>query len=224
MLTDSEWSAVLLSLRVAVVTVAVMTPPSVALAWVLARKRFYGKALLDAVVHAPLVLPPVVVGFLLLVVLGRNGPIGSVLSDWFGIEIAFTWWAAVIASGIMAMPLMVRSARLGFELADPRLDDAARTLGAPPWATFVRVTLPLAMPGVLTGVVLGFARSLGEFGATIMFAGNIEGSTRTLPLAIFTESQTPGADAALWRLVIIAALLSLGSVLVSQWLVTRGRR
>ncbi len=224
MLSDAEWSAVMLSLRVAVVCVAVMIVPSVTLAWVLARKQFWGKALLDAVVHAPLVLPPVVVGLLLLVLLGRRGPIGGPLYDWFGIEIAFTWWAAVIASGIMALPLMVRSARLGFELADRRLDEASRTLGAPPWSTFRRVTLPLAMPGVLTGVVLGFARSLGEFGATIMFAGNIEGSTRTLPLAIFTESQTPGSDAALWRLVVIAAVLSLGSVLVSQWLVTRGRR
>jgi len=222
--THAETGALLLSLRVAVVATAVAVPPGVALAWLLARRRFFGRALLDAVVHAPLVVPPVVVGYLLLVLLGPAAPLGGWLREALGIELAFTWRAAALASAVMGFPLLVRAVRLTMELADPRVEEAARTLGAGPARVFLTVTLPLALPGVLGGAVLCFARSLGEFGATIAFAGNIAGETRTLPLAVYSEMQLPGGDAAALRLALIAVALSLLALLGSEWMARRVRR
>jgi molybdate transport system permease protein len=212
---------VLLSLRVSSVAILAMLPVAFAIAWVLARKRFAGKILLDAVVHLPLVLPPVVTGWLLLLAFGANGPVGRFLSDIFGISLLFRWTGAALAAAIMALPLMVRAIRLSLETVDRRLESAARTLGAGPWRTFASVTLPLALPGVLAAMVLGFARSIGEFGATITFVSNIPGETRTLPLAIYTALQVPGGEAVVTRLALISVLLSLGALLVSELLVRR---
>src|ERR1051325_3161761 len=205
--TSQELGVLLLSLRVSLVSVGLMLVPGVACAWVLARRRFWGKAAVDVLVHLPLVLPPVVVGYLLLVVLGRNGIIGRWLES-MGIELAFTWKGAALASAVMGFPLLVRAARLSIEAVDIRTEQAARTLGAGPWRVFTNITLPLAMPGLVAGVVLAFARSLGEFGATITFAGNIEGHTRTLPVAIYTYSQVPDGDAPALRLILISVALS----------------
>ncbi len=221
MLTPEEWSALALSLRVSLCSVALMLLPGIGCAWLLARTRFYGKSVIDAVIHLPLVLPPVVVGFLLLLALGRRGWIGRWLYEWWGVDIAFTWRAAAIAAAVMGFPLLVRAARLSIELVDARVEQAARTLGSSPLRVFVTITLPLALPGVLAGIVLAFARSLGEFGATITFAGNIEGSTRTLPVAIYTYTQMPGGDAAAIRLVVISIVLSLGAMIASELLARR---
>jgi molybdate transport system permease protein len=190
----------------------------------LARKKFYGHALLNGVVHLPLVLPPVVIGFFLLAMLGRQGPIGAFLLDTFGITIAFTWQGAAIASAIMAFPLMVRAIRLSMESVDLGLEDAARTLGASPFRVFYSITLPLISPGILAGVVLSFARSLGEFGATITFVSNIPGETRTLPLAIFSLVQTPGGEAGALRLVVLSIILALAALLFSEYLAARAKR
>ncbi|MEM7261405.1 MAG: molybdate ABC transporter permease subunit [Planctomycetota bacterium] len=223
--TPTEWEAIRLSLVVAVTAVIVLLIPGIVVAWALARRRFPGHVAIDAVVHLPLVLPPVAIGYLLLVLLAPNGVIGGALQSWFGWEIPFTWFAAVIASATMSFPLLVRSARLGFEGVDPGLEEAAGTLGASGWRVFRTITLPLASPGILAGSVLAFARSLGEFGATIMIAGNIAGETRTLPLAIFTEAQTPGEpDSPLIRLVVLSVLLSLGALVVSELFARRLRR
>ena len=213
------WEPVRLSLLVAAGCVVLTLVPGVLAGWMLARLTFPGKALLDAVIHLPLVLPPVVVGYLLLLLLGRNGAIGR----WLGLDIAFTWQAAVIAASVMAFPLLVRSVRLAIELADERLEQAARVLGASAPRTFMTITLPLALPGVLTGVVLAFARSLGEFGATITFAGNVAGETRTLPLAVFTFSQSPDGDRAALVLAGVAVGLSLGALVASELLARRLR-
>lgn len=221
-LSPAEWSAVRLSLVVALASVALALVPGIAVAWLLARRRFPGRTLLDAVVHLPLVVPPVAVGYLLLLGLGRGSPLGRWLER-VGAEVVFTPRAAVIAGAVMGFPLLVRSARLAIELADRRLEQAARTLGAGPWRVFATITLPLAAPGVLTGAILAFARALGEFGATITVAGNIEGRTRTLPLAIYSAAQSPGGDAAALRLVAIAILVSLAALVVSELLVRRGR-
>jgi molybdate transport system permease protein len=221
MFTPEEGSALLLSLRVSLASVAIMLIPGVACAWVLARKRFVGKPIVDAIIHLPLVLPPVVVGFVLLLALGRRGWIGRWLHEWWGVEIAFTWKAAAIAAAVMGFPLLVRAARLAIEMVDVRTEQAARTLGASPWRVFFTITLPLALPGVLAGVVMAFARSLGEFGATITFAGNIEGATRTLPVAIFTYTQIPGGDDAAIRLVVISVALSLAAMIASELLARR---
>ncbi|MBT8484866.1 MAG: molybdate ABC transporter permease subunit [Phycisphaerales bacterium] len=219
MLGEAEWAAVRLSAVVAAWALLISAPPGIALGWLLARKRFWGKSLLDAVVHLPLVLPPVVTGYVLLMLLGRQG-IGEWLEE-VGIPIAFTQRAAVLAAAVMGFPLLVRAVRLGIELVDRRVEDAAATLGASPWRVFLTVTTPLALPGILTGCVLAFARSLGEFGATITFASNIAGETRTLPLAIFSFSQVPGGDAAAIRLVVISVVLSLAALLVSEVLARR---
>ena len=192
MLSSAEIEALLLSAKVAVCCTLVICIPGVAVAWLLAKKTFIGKSLLDSIVHLPLVLPPVVPGFLLLLLLGNQGLIGKWLQQSFGISIAFTWVGAVIAAAVMAFPLMVRSARLAISQVDSRLEAAAQSLGAHPLRVFFSITLPLAMPGIITGLVLAFSRSLGEFGATITFVGNIEGETRTLPLAIYTYTQIPG--------------------------------
>jgi molybdate transport system permease protein len=220
-MTPEEWSIILLSLKVSLVAVLLTLPVAFGLAWLLARGRFPGKLLLDAVVHLPLVLPPVVTGWLLLIAFGTDGPAGRLLAEWLGLSFMFRWTGAALAATIMALPLMVRAMRLSIESVDQRLEGAARTLGAGPARTFLSITLPLAMPGVLAGAVLGFARSIGEFGATITFVSNIPGETRTIPIAIYSALQIPGNEAAVTRLAIIAVLLSLGALLVSELLTRR---
>jgi molybdate transport system permease protein len=215
-MSHDEWVVLGLSARVALCCVAAVSIPGIACGWLLARKRFPGKSILDAILHAPLVMPPVVTGYLLLTLLGRRGILGEVLYRHFGFSMAFTWKAAVVASAVMAFPLMVRAVRVAMEMTDPKLEAAARCLGASPLRTFLSVTLPLARPGIITGLVLAFARSLGEFGATIVFAGNIQGETRTLPLAVYSYMQVPGGEAASLRLVVVSILLSLGALIVSE--------
>ena len=219
--TDLELEAIRLSLRVAFWSVACSLPVAIAVAWLLARTRFPGKILLDGLVHLPLVVPPVVVGFILLVLFGRRGPIGSWLHDTFGITLIFTWKGAALAAAVMAFPLMVRAIRLSLEAVDRRLEAAARTLGARPFDVFMTVTLPLMTPGILAGVVLAFARSLGEFGATITFVSNIPGETRTIPVAIYTLTQTPDGDVGALRLSIIAVVLALIALVASEILARR---
>src|SRR5215471_2525112 len=220
-LSADEIGIILLSLKVALASVAFSLPVAMAIAYVLARWEFPGKTLLDAFIHLPLVLPPVVVGFALLVLFGRHGPIGAWLADTLGIVFAFRWTGAALAAAIMGFPLMVRAIRLSFSAVDRRLETVARTLGSRPLSVFFSVTLPLAMPGVITGAVLSFARSLGEFGATITFVSNIPGETQTLPLAIYTFTQVPGADAQAWRLSAIAVLLSVVALVGAEWIARR---
>jgi len=221
MLTPDEWEAIRLSLRVSLWGVAASLPLAVAVAMLLARARFPGKSVFDAVVHLPLVLPPVVVGYFLLLLLGRKGPIGGWLESTFGVVVAFRWTGAAIAAAVMGFPLMVRAIRLSIEAIDARIESAAATLGANPAWVFATVTLPLILPGLITGMLLSFARSLGEFGATITFVSSIPGETRTLPLAIYGYTQVPGGDLQALRLSIIAVVLSLGALLVSEVLVRR---
>ncbi len=223
-LTAEEWEILRLSLRVSFWSVLASLPFAIAIAYLLARATFPGKTLFDAAVHLPLVLPPVVVGYFLLLLLGRRGPLGGLLEEWFGIVVAFRWTGAALAAGIMGFPLMVRAIRLSFESVDRKLEAAASTLGAGRVAVFLTITLPLALPGVITGVLLSFARSLGEFGATITFVSNIPGETRTLPLAIYTFTQTPTGDEAALRLSLIAVLLSLAALYVSEVLVRRATK
>jgi molybdate transport system permease protein len=223
-LTALEQEALGLSLRVASVSVLVSLPFGLAVAWVLARREFFGKTLVNGLVHLPLVVPPVVVGYLLLLLLGREGPLGGFLHDVFGITVAFTWKGAAVAAGVMAFPLMVRAMRLSLELVDRRLEAAARTLGAGRFDVFMTVTLPLMSPGILAGAILAFARSLGEFGATITFVANIPGETRTLPLALYSLVQTPGGEAGALRLVLLSVLLALVALGASEVLARRLRR
>lgn len=223
-LTPEEIAALWLSAKVAFFCTLLILIPGVLLGWVLARKRFFGKALLDSVVHLPLVLPPVVPGFLLLLLFGSQGFLGKWLQETFGISIAFTWMGAVVASAIMALPLMVRSARLAVSQVDRGLELAAQSLGAHPVRVFFSITLPLALPGILTGMVLAFSRSLGEFGATITFVGNIEGETRTLPLAIYTYTQIPGGDVPALRLVLLSLLLAFAALYFSNVMEQRALR
>ena len=220
-LTPAEAEALLLSLKVAFWSVAASLPVSIALAWLLSRREFFGKSLLDAVVHLPLVLPPVVVGYFLLLLLGRRGPIGSLLDEYFGVTFAFRWSGAAVACAVMGLPLLVRAIRQSLDAVDRGLEDAAATLGAPPVWVFASVTLPLILPGILTGVLLSFARSLGEFGATITFVSNIPGETQTLPLAIYTFTQVPGGDAQALRLCLLSILLSLAALMASEFLLRR---
>ncbi len=224
MLNPVEVEALVLSLKVAALAVAVSAPVGIAVAYVLARLDFPGKILVDAVVHTPLVVPPVVVGYLLLLGFARTGPIGAWLHDVFGVSIAFTWQGAAVASGIMAFPLLVRAVRLSLEAADPGLEDAARTLGAGRSRVFLTITLPLALPGIVTGMVLAFARSLGEFGATITFVSNIPGETQTLPLALFSLSQIPGSEAAAARLAVLSVIVAVLALIASEVLARRVRR
>ncbi len=218
-----EWEAINLSLRVALVSVAASLPPGVAVAWLLARRRFPGKSLFEGLVHLPLVVPPVVVGYGLLLLFGRRGPIGSFLYEQFDITLIFTWKGAALAAAVMGFPLMVQAIRLSIEGVDRRLEAAARTLGAGPMDVFMTVTLPLILPGVLVGAVLAFARSLGEFGATIIFVGNIPGQTRTIPIAIYTLTQQPDGDVAALRLSFAALALALGALVASELLARRIR-
>lgn len=220
-LSAEELGILALSLRVSLVAVAATLPIAYALAWLLARNRFPGRVLLDAFVHLPLVVPPVVTGYILLILFGRTGPIGGWLEAQFGLSLAFRWTGAALAAAVMALPLMVRAMRLSIESVDQRLIDAARTLGATRWHAFRTITLPLSLPGILAGTVLGFARSIGEFGATITFVSSIPGETRTLPLAIYSALQVPGTDVAVARLVVLSVLLSLAALLLCEWLIRR---
>ncbi|MDE9563582.1 molybdate ABC transporter permease subunit [Xenorhabdus bovienii] len=224
MLSEYEWQAILLSLKISGISVLFSLPLGILMAWVLARCQFLGKSLLDSIIHLPLVLPPVVVGYLLLLSMGRSGVIGEFLYDWFGVSFAFSWTGAALASAVVAFPLMVRAIRLALESIDRRLEQAARTLGASSLKVFFTITLPLSLPGVIVGAVLAFARSLGEFGATITFVSNIPGETRTIPLAMYTLIETPGAETAAARLCVIAIVLALVSLMLSEWLTRWGRK
>jgi molybdate transport system permease protein len=224
MLSAAEWEIVALSLQVGAVAVLACLPLSFGLAYLLARGRFPGKVLLDGIVHLPLVVPPVVTGWLLLLAFAPAGPAGALLERWFGVSVLFRWTGAAIAAGVMALPLMVRAMRLSIEAVDLRLEQAARTLGAGRWRAFYSVTLPLSLPGVIAGAVLGFARALGEFGATITFVSNVPGQTQTLPLAIYAALQTPGGEAMVLRLAGISVLLSLLALLASELIARRAGR
>jgi molybdate transport system permease protein len=223
-LTPEEWDALRLSLKVAAVASLASFPVALALAFALARGRFAGKALLDGLVLLPLILPPVVTGYALLILFGRRGPIGAFLEEQFGLVFAFRWTGAALACAVMGLPLMVRTMRLAIEAVDRRLEAAASTLGASPAQVLLRVTLPLIWPGALAGFVLGFAKAMGEFGATITFVANIPGETQTLPSAIYALTQTPGGDAAALRLTLASVVVSLGAVLVAEWLARRAAR
>jgi len=218
--SGAEWTALWLSVKVAVAAAAAVALPGILLGWLLARKNFRGKTVVEALIYAPMVMPPVVTGWLLLVAFGRNGWIGRT----FNLQLTFTWQGAALAAAVMALPLMVRAVRLAVELVDRRYEEAAAVLGWTPWRVWIKITLPLARSGLLAGLLLAFARSLGEFGATMTFAGNIEGVTQTLPLAIYSALQMPGGEAAAARLAGLSLLLSLGALGVSQWLATVGKR
>ena len=224
MLSPAEWGIVALSLKVGAAALLVTLPVAFALAWLLARGRFPGKVVLDAAIHLPLVVPPVVTGWLLLLAFAPAGPIGAMLQQVFGISVLFRWTGAAIAAGIMALPLMVRAMRLSIETVDQRLEGAARTLGAGKWRVFMSITLPLSMPGILAGAVLGFARALGEFGATITFVSNVPGETQTLPLAIYSALQQPGGEQIVLRLAAISVGLSLAALIASELLARRAGR
>ena len=219
-LSPEEWTAIHLSLRIAVVATACSLPFGIAVAWLLARKNFWGKGLLDGVIHLPLVLPPVVTGYLLLIAFGRKGFIGSWLAE-IGIVFAFRWTGAALACAVMSFPLLVRPLRLSFESIDRKLEDAAWTLGASPLKVFLTVSLSLAVPGLIAGTLLGFAKALGEFGATITFVSNIPGETQTISAAIYTLTQIPDGDAAAGRLVLVSIVIALIALVASEWLSRR---
>jgi len=223
-ISAEEWTAIELSLRVAGVATALSLPLGILTALVLARGRFPGKALLDGFVHMPLVLPPVVTGYALLILFGQRGPIGQFLEQAFGIVLSFRWTGAALACAVMGFPLMVRAIRISIEAIDPKLEQAAGTLGASPIWVFLTVTLPLALPGIIAGAVLCFAKALGEFGATITFVANIPGETQTIPSAIYNFTQMPDGEAGALRLSLIAVVISLAAVVISEWLVRRATR
>ncbi|MBB4006984.1 molybdate ABC transporter permease subunit [Allorhizobium taibaishanense] len=220
-LSPEEITAVLLTLKVALTAVAVSLPLGVAMAWVLSRTTFFGRGLLDGLVHLPLILPPVVTGYLLLITFGRRGAVGAFLDQWFGLVFSFRWTGAALASGIMGFPLMVRAIRLSLDGVDRKLETAAATLGASPPMVFFTVTLPLILPGIAAGAVLAFAKAMGEFGATITFVSNIPGETQTLSAAIYTFTQVPGGDAGALRLTLVSVALSLTALLASELLTRR---
>ena len=222
--TELELEAIRLSLRVAAWSVIGGLPLGLCVAWLLARRDFHGKMLVNGVVHLPLVLPPVVIGYLLLILFSRDGPLGRTLDAAFGVTVAFTWQGAAVAAAVMAFPLMVRAMRLSLDAVDRRLEAAARTLGAGRLDVFLTVTLPLVAPGILTGAILAFARSLGEFGATITFVSNIPGETRTLPLALYSQTQTPDGETGAFRLAVLSVLLALAALAASEILARRLRR
>lgn len=222
-LQPNEWQALTLTLRVASMALLVALPFAIAVAYVLARYRFPGHGVLNALVHMPLVLPPVVTGFVLLLAFGPSGPAGMFLRETLGISFAFNWAGAALAAGVMAFPLMVRPIRLAFESVDPKLEEASASLGARRWITFLVVSLPLALPGILSGAILGLAKAMGEFGATITFVSNIPGETRTLALALYTATQTPDGDLVAFRLTIIAALVAFGALIASEVMARRLR-
>lgn len=220
-ISPPEWTAVLLSLRVGVVAILVATPFAIALAWALARYDFWGKSIVDATVHLPLVLPPVVTGYLLLLTFGKRGLVGGWLADHLGIVFAFRWTGAALACGVMAFPLVVRPIRLSIEAIDRRLEDASQTLGATGFWVFLTITLPLALPGIIAGAMLGFAKALGEFGATITFVSNIPGETQTISAAIYTLTQVPDGDRAALQLVLVSIVISVAALVASEWLARR---
>ncbi len=220
-LSPEEWNAVRLSVKVAAWAMVASLPFAIAVAMVLARREFWGKSLLNGLVHLPLVLPPVVTGYLLLLTLGRRGIAGSFLADTFGIVLSFRWTGAAVACAVMGFPLMVRAIRLSIEVIDRKLEDAAATLGASPAWVFLTVTLPLMLPGVIAGMILSFAKAMGEFGATITFVSNIPGETQTLPSAIYTFTQVPGGDANALRLTAVSVVISLGALVASEALARR---
>ena len=215
-LSPEELQIIGLSLKVALTATVVSLPPGIALAYLLSRHDFPGKALLSGLTHLPLILPPVVTGYALLLLFGRNGPLGTWLEP-MGIVFAFDWTGAARAAAVMGFPLLVRAVSLSFDMIDPRIERAAETLGATPAVRFVTITLPLALPGIVAGTVLAFAKALGEFGATITFVSSIPGETRTLPLAIYSLTQVPGGEAAALRLVVISVAVSIGALLISEW-------
>ncbi|WP_107677553.1 molybdate ABC transporter permease subunit [Agrobacterium sp. LAD9] len=217
-LSPEEWTAIRLSLWVSSIAMLASLPFGIAIAVALARGRFWGKSLLNGIIHLPLILPPVVTGFLLLVLFGRRGPIGHFLDSWFGIVFSFRWTGAALACAVMAFPLMVRSIRLSIEAVDRKLEEAAGTLGASPFWVFLTVTLPLTLPGIIAGMILAFAKAMGEFGATITFVSNIPGETQTLSAAIYTFTQVPGGDAGALRLTIVSVVISMLALLVSEFL------
>jgi molybdate transport system permease protein len=221
MISDLEIEVLSLSLKIACWAVLWSLPPGIAIAWLLSRRQFPGRFLLDSIVHLPLVIPPVAVGYILLVLLGRQGLIGGWLYETFDLTLVFSWQGAAIAAAVMAFPLMVRAIRLSLDGVDQKIEAAALTLGAPRLRVFLTITLPLTLPGILTGTVLAFARALGEFGATITFVSNIAGETRTLPLALYTLLQSPGSESAAMRIVALSILLALGALLLSEVLARR---
>ncbi|MGF1760783.1 molybdate ABC transporter permease subunit [Photobacterium sagamiensis] len=223
-LTEYELQALMLSLKIASVAVIFSLPLGIFCAWLLARCQFVGKSLLDGLVHLPLVLPPVVIGYLLLLAMGRQGFVGKWLYEWFGLTFSFSWRGAALAVALVSFPLMVRSIRLALESVDRKLEQAARTLGASPLKVFFTITLPLTLPGILTGTILAFARALGEFGATITFVSNIPGETQTIPLAMYSFIETPGAENEAARLCVIAIVIALMSLMVSEWLTRIARK
>jgi molybdate transport system permease protein len=216
--TPAEWSAIMISLKVSCISTLVAFPVAVATGWMLARNRFFGKSVIEGILHLPLVMPPVTTGFLLLLIFGTQGYLGGWLYKNFNIRLAFNQTAAVMAAIVVSFPLMTRSMRTAIEMVDPRMEAASRTLGVSPFGTFMRITFPLALPGIISGTVLGFARALGEFGATITFAGNIEGETRTIPMAVYSYMQTPGKESATLRLVFISALIALFAMILAEYL------
>jgi molybdate transport system permease protein len=220
-LSPTAWTAITLTLQIAVVATLVATPIGIGVAWILARKSFPGKMLVEALVHLPLVLPPVVTGYLLLLSFGRRGPIGAFLADYFGIVLSFRWTGAALACGIMAFPLLVRPIRLSFETIDMRLEQAAKTLGASPLRAFMSITLPLALPGIIAGMVLSFAKAIGEFGATITFVSNIPGETQTIASAVYALIQTPTGDREAAQLIVVSIILAFGAMLLSEWFARR---
>ena len=219
--TPEAWDAVALSLRVSIWATLASLPFGILAAVALARWEFPGKAVLNGLVHLPLILPPVVTGYLLLLTFGRMGPLGGFLHDWFGITLAFRWTGAALAAAVMAFPLMVRAIRLSVEAVDPRLEEAAATLGAPRPVVFLTVTLPLILPGIIAGAILAFAKAMGEFGATITFVSNIPGETQTIPSAIYAFLQVPGGDADAFRLVVVSVVLAMGALVLSEWFARR---
>jgi molybdate transport system permease protein len=220
-LTAEEWTAMLLSLKVAAVAVIFSLPVGIAVAWLLSRREFWGKTLLNGLVHLPLIMPPVVTGYLLLITFGRKGSVGAFLESWFGLVFSFRWTGAALAAAVMGFPLLVRSIRLSMDAVDRRLEAAAATLGAPPPYVFVTVTLPLILPGIAAGAILAFAKAMGEFGATITFVSNIPGETQTLASAIYTYTQVPGGDVAAMRLTLISIAISFAALIVSEVLARR---
>lgn len=222
--SQAELNAIYLSLKVATIAILFALPVAIFIAWILSRKQFWGKQLLNGIVHLPLVLPPVVIGYLLLIVMAKRGAIGQYLWEWFGFSFSFSWRGAVLASAVMAFPLMVRSIKQAFDAIDPKLEQAARTLGASPLKVFFTLNLPLSFSGVIAGAVLGFARSLGEFGATITFVSNIPNQTQTIPAALFTFIETPDGELAAARLCAIAIVISLIALSASEWLAERQKR
>jgi molybdate transport system permease protein len=217
-LSPEEWRAVALSLRVSFWATLLSLPLGIFVAYALARWEFWGKQVLNGLVHLPLILPPVVTGYLLLLTFGRKGYVGQFLDEWFGIVLAFRWTGAVLAAAVMAFPLMVRAIRLAVEAVDPKLEEAASTLGAPRFWVFATVTLPLILPGIVAGAILAFAKAMGEFGATITFVSNIPGQTQTLPSAIYAFLQVPGGDGQAFRLVVVAIAVAMVALLLAEWI------